>query len=96
MRCLEFTLPSGSAGMAAGMTKMAINRKLKELVDRKLINSYKSDLVGYRFYVWLENEQDYTTFFLVWDTNGNPWRVPKVIEKDYPADWGKNPWIQST
>jgi len=95
MICLEFYLPSGAAGMAAGMTKMGISKKLKDLVDRKLINNYKGHTQGYRFYVWFENEIDYTTFFLVWDPEGHPYRIPKVIEKDYPEEWGENPWVQS-
>lgn len=94
MRCLEFILPAGAAGMAAGMTRQSIGRKLRELVDRKLITNYKSYTQGYRYYVWFQHEQDYTTFFLVWD-HFQSFHTPKVIEKDYPEGWGPNPWLQS-
>ena len=94
MKCLEFYLPSGSAGMAAGMTRQSIGKRLRDLSDRKLITNYKSYTQGYRFYVWFQYEQDYTAFFLVWEPF-NPWHIPKVIEKDYPEDWGSNPWVQS-
>lgn len=94
MKCLEFRLPSGAAGMAAGMTRMGIGKELRKLVDAKLITNYKGHTQGYRYYVWFENDYDYTAFFLVWDQY-NPWRHPTVIEKDYPEDWGPNPWVQS-
>ena len=94
MKCLEFHLPSGSAGMAAGMTRMGINKELKKLVDSKMITGYKSYTQGYKYYVWFKNDYDYTAFFLVWEQT-NPWRHPKVIEKDCPEDASKNPQILS-
>lgn len=94
MKCLEFRLPSGAAGMAAGMTKSSIGTKLKELVDKKLISNYRGYTQGHRHYVWFENDYDYTAFFLVWDFS-KIWHRPEIIEKDYPEDWGPNPWVQS-
>ena len=94
MKCLEFHLPSGAAGMAAGMTRAGIAKELSKLVDARLISKYKSHTEGYRYYVWFENEYDYTTFFLVWEQT-NPWRHPKVIEKDYPEKPSTNSQILS-
>jgi hypothetical protein len=81
-KCLEFILPSGAAGMAAGMTRQAIGKKIRKLQEDKKIGQYKTKTTGYRFKVWFENEIDYTTFFLVWEAI-NSWHKPKIIEEDY-------------
>lgn len=68
---LEFTLPSGSAGMAAGMTKHTIIRKLNELNV-----PYTTEHKGYKFYVTLEPKH-YTLMCLKWEAKSihQRWRV---------------------
>lgn len=83
MKCLEFRLPSGAAGMAAGMTKMAIKKKLDNLVSENKIGDYKHRTERYKFRVWLEKEQDYTVFFLMWETHNNPWHRPELTDEIY-------------
>lgn len=84
-KCLNFRLPTGSAGMAAGMTKQAINKKLIALIDQDKISSFKTKLNGYNLKVWLGKESDYTVFFLVWDQS-NPWHKPTITDEDYTQD----------
>lgn len=83
MKCLEFQLPNGSAGMAAGYTKMNIKKKIDQLVTDNKIGDYKHKTENYRFKVWLEKEQDYTVFFLLWDYSPNQWHKPKVTDEIY-------------
>lgn len=84
-----FTLPSGAGGMAAGMTRGAIMRKLREHNFK-----YKHKTQAYKFKVWLENESDYTYFYLVWEPF-NSWQRPTLIEEDYVEDESRNPWRES-
>jgi hypothetical protein len=71
---LEFTLPSGSAGMAAGMTKHAIEKKLKKLMIDYTVSEHR----GYKFCIELEPKQ-YTMMCLKWSTE-NPWHRWRVLE----------------
>ena len=88
-QCLSFNLPSGAGGMAAGMTRGAIMKKIRELISYKKIGrEIKTHTEGYRLYVWLEHEVDYTTFFLVWEPQ-NSWQRPSVCDKDHPGDSSK-------
>ena len=83
-KCLSFTLPSGAGGMAAGMTRGGIMKQIREIINGGLIGkNIRTDTKGYEFNVWLENEIDYTTFFLVWEPK-NSWQKPTVKDKDYP------------
>lgn len=85
-KCLKFHLPSGSAGMAAGMTRQSIAKKLAELKDTGKIGPYKSKTVRYDYKVWLEKDSDYTVFFLLWEPS-NTWHKPELIYEDYtPPD----------
>ena len=88
-KCLLFTLPSGAGGMAAGFTRGSIMRKLRELNFK-----FKHKTQAYKFKVWLENESDYTYFYLIWEPS-NPWHKATVIEEDYVEDESRNPWRES-
>jgi len=82
-KCLVFGLPSGAGGMAAGMTRGAIIKKLNALASAGTIGkNIKTKTIRYDLKVWLENDFDYTTFFLVWDPN-NSWQKPKLIHESY-------------
>jgi len=82
---LEFTLPSGSAGMAAGYTRQSISRNVSEVAnDHGII--WKSNTVGYRYYIQFEKPEDYTMFALVWQTRvKNSWHQYRVIDGEMPA-----------
>lgn len=84
-KCLNFGLPSGAAGMAAGYTKMAIQRKLTDLVHSNKIGPYKTVTKAYTYKVWLEKEIDYTTFFLLWEPS-NHWHVPTITYETYSKE----------
>lgn len=89
---IEFRLPSGSAGMAAGMTRQAIGSRMKALADKHGF-SYTTTLSGYSYYVSLLPETAYSLLALVWDHNGNPWRRYIVHEgkmpEQKPPQWQK-------
>ena len=82
---LEFTLPSGSAGMAAGYTRHSISRNISEVASEHDIK-WKSSTVGYRYYVQFERSEDYTMFALVWPARvKNSWHQYRVMEGNMPA-----------
>lgn len=88
-KCLVFTLPSGSAGMAAGMTRGSISKKLSELHATNKIGPFKTKTIKYEFKVWLEKEIDYTVFFLLWEPF-NSWHKPTLIYETYTPP--ESPW----
>ena len=81
MKCINFTLPSGSGGMAAGHALQGIRKKLTKFCEQYKIDSYYSATEGYNFYVWFNEDKFYTLFVLVWD-NKEYWRQPTIVEKD--------------
>lgn len=85
MKCLEFKLPSGSAGMAAGYTRAGIKKQLDRMLNENKIGPYKQKTQGYRFKVWLDKEQDYTIFFLLWEVR-NQWHTPELTDEVYTED----------
>ena len=89
MKCLRFTLPSGSAGMAAGYTRGSIMKKLNNLNLK-----YKHKTQRYVFKVWFENDSDYTIFYLLWEAP-NSWHKPELIEENYVPDESSSKGIQS-
>lgn len=68
---IEFRLPSGAGGMAAGYTKMAINRQLKETCAEYNITMARQNTLAYRFRVEFATQQDLTLFALVWQPKNN-------------------------
>jgi len=82
-KCLQFKLPTGSGGQAAGYVKRSISKKIDKLADEgKIGKNYKTIIMNYQMFVWLEHEQDYTVFFLVWEFFAG-WHNPTLIEKTY-------------
>ena len=84
-KCLQFKLPTGVSGFASTHISRSIIRKLDKLVNEKKIGSYKTHTQFQSLYVWLQNDHDYTTFFLLWDHKVH-WRKATLIEKDFPED----------
>lgn len=65
---MQFKLPTGAGGQAAAIIKSSILSKINNLtIEGKIGKNPSFTVEQYVMYVWLENEQDYTVFFLVWD-----------------------------
>ena len=75
---LEFRLPSGSAGMAAGITYKVITQQIKDINSRHNTRIVEHLREGYRYIVEC-TEQDYTVLCLAWNSK-NPWHRWRVIE----------------
>lgn len=82
---LEFRLPSGAGGMAAGYTKQGITKQLKQLTEQYNIRVKRTVQKAYRYRVEFERDQDYTLFALVWVPKGSFWR-PELRHDDIDAD----------
>lgn len=63
---IEFRLPSGAGGMAAGYTKQAINLALLSICKTHNIIIAKQVTQPYRYRVEFKQAKDYTLFALVW------------------------------
>ena len=63
---LEFRLPSGAGGMAAGYTKMGISKELARVCKQYNIEFEDRVTKAYRYRVSFKRDQDYTLFALVW------------------------------
>ena len=63
---LEFRLPSGAGGMAAGYTKQGINKELKRVCKQYNIDLKEQVTKAYRYRISFKRDQDYTLFALVW------------------------------
>ena len=77
MPTIEFTLPSGAAGMAAGMTRASIIKQLDQIKKQHNI-SYSYETVKYRFRVTLTSK-DLTLLSLVWKLS-NSWHRYRILE----------------
>lgn len=64
---IEFRLPSGAGGMAAGHTKQAIIKQLNSICTTYHIQLAQQVQQPYRFRVSFKQSKDYTIFALVWD-----------------------------
>ena len=80
---IEFSLPTGAAGMAAGMTKQSILRLVRELGEQHGFK-YTTITRGYKLYIELGRDRDYSLLSLVWDSKGNPRRTYTVREGTMP------------
>lgn len=64
---LEFRLPSGAGGMAAGYTKAAIVKQLNEVCSQYRIEFEDRVTKSYRYRVSFKHSKDYSLFALVWE-----------------------------
>lgn len=62
---IEFRLPSGAGGMAAGHASAMIRRQIAEWAEKHSI-SYKTKTVKYTLRLCLESDAEYTLFQLSW------------------------------
>lgn len=63
---IEFRLPSGAGGMAAGYTKQAINLALRDTCLKHNIIIVNQVTQPYRYRIEFKQPSDYTLFALVW------------------------------
>jgi hypothetical protein len=64
---IEFCLPSGAGGAAAGTALAQINIDINRWVTKHNIQSHKTKIHKYTYRLCLQNNQDYTHFALTWD-----------------------------
>ena len=85
---IEFRLPSGAGGMAAGYIKMAINIAIIQICRQHNITVAEQVTQPYRFRVSFRHPQDYTLFALVWQVKNSNfkytvWNEP--IDSEYDS-----------
>lgn len=68
---IEFKLPSGAGGMAAGYTRQAIKRQVSDIVRKHNITVIDTIDMGYTHCIEL-SEHDLTMLALCWDEK-NSW-----------------------
>jgi hypothetical protein len=64
---IEFRLPSGAGGVAAGAALTHINIDIDHWVTRHNVQYHRTKLHKYTYRLCLKGEQDYTQFALTWD-----------------------------
>lgn len=68
---LEFRLPNGAGGMAAGYTKQAIRKQLTSVSEQYNLTVTKEVTMPYRYRIKLASEKEYTMFALVWNVKNS-------------------------
>jgi endoglucanase Acf2 len=64
---IEFRLPTGAGGMAAGVALNHINIDIDSWVRQHNIKSHRTKLHKYTYRLSLTNEKEYTLFALTWN-----------------------------
>jgi hypothetical protein len=64
---IEFRLPSGAGGAAAGIALAHINIDIDDWVRKFDIKSHRTKLHKYTYRLCLASEKDYTQFALTWN-----------------------------
>jgi hypothetical protein len=64
---IEFRLPFGAGGAAAGTALTHINIDIDSWVKKHNIQYHKTKLHKYTYRLCLRSDQDYTQFALTWD-----------------------------
>ena len=65
MMHIEFKLPTGAGGMAAGYKSMDLRKKVTAWADKHNV-TVKNHTQGYRICFIFERDSDYTLFALSW------------------------------
>jgi hypothetical protein len=63
---IEFRLPNGAGGMAAGYALSAIRKDIESWADKHAI-PYRTKLHKYTFRLCLNSDREYTQFALTWN-----------------------------
>jgi hypothetical protein len=64
---IEFRLPQGAGGMAAGHALYLIKQDIHDWVERYSITDYRTKIHKYTFRLCLATDKDYTSFALTWN-----------------------------
>ena len=64
---IEFRLPSGAGGVAAGTALTHINIDIDDWVRKFDIRNHRTKLHKYTYRLCLASEKDYTQFALTWN-----------------------------
>jgi len=64
---IEFRLPTGAGGMAAGIALNHINIDIDNWIRQYDIKSHRTKIHKYTYRLSLNNEKDYTLFALTWN-----------------------------
>lgn len=89
---IEFRLPGGAGGMAAGYTKQAINKHLKAIADSGRITIVEQVHQPYRFRVELASEQEYTILALIWPRK-NEWFCYKLYNEPITTKYDPDRYV---
>ena len=77
---IEFILPRGAGGMAAGHFAHSIRKKMKEWADKHNVTVINY-VGGYRICFEFANDHDYTLFALTWQPQ-NSWQQYKLVKPE--------------
>jgi hypothetical protein len=75
---IEFVLPNGAGGMAAGHAAGALKKEIAAWAEKYSI-TYKTKIHKYTFRVCLESDEQYTFFQLSWNPKGPYFRTYRLI-----------------
>ena len=89
---IEFRLPGGAGGMAAGYTKQAIIKQLKETCAQLNLTIVQQVQQSYRFRIELANEREYTILSLAWQPK-TQWFRFKLFDEPITAEYDPNRYI---
>lgn len=64
---IEFRLPSGAGGSAAGMALTYINIDIDNWLKKHNIQNHRTKIHKYTYRLCLASDKDYTHFALTWD-----------------------------
>lgn len=76
---IEFKLPSGAGGMAAGYRSQALRKRMNSWAEQNN-TSIETHIRQYRFYVEFYSEQDLTLFCLQWPLTSSEWDRFTVVK----------------
>ena len=83
---IEFRLPSGAGGVAAGYASSRIRRAIEAWTAKYNI-SYRTKVVKYTLRLCLERDEDYAFFQLSWDPDFEWAKNYSVV---YPDGYGRS------
>lgn len=78
IRAVSFSLPSGAGGLAPAMARGFILKRVREFSEKHNLK-FTSEIKGYQLLIYFENDQDYTLFFLAYDSR-HDWSKPRMVD----------------
>jgi len=74
---LEFPLPQGAGGAAAGMALVQLRQKLVKWSERHNV-TYSAKISKYTYRISFQDDQMYSFFASSWNTEGKYWFTPVI------------------